>query len=118
MATQSFKDLLVWQKAHHWVLEVYKYSEKFPQKELYCLTSQLRRAAVSVPANISEGYKKKGKADKLRFMNIAQGSLEEAKYYLILAKDLGYGDSDELSEAAELVGKLLQGYISGIFHRM
>ena len=86
--SKSFRDLIVWQKAHNLVLSVYKYSESFPSKEVFGLTSQLRRSIVSVPANIAEGVKKRGKPDKVRFMNIAQGSLEESIYYLILANDL------------------------------
>lgn len=107
---KTFQDLVVWQKAHRFVLAVYHYSDYFPQKEAYGLTSQLRRAAVSVAANIAEGFKKKGQADKLRFMNIAQGSLEECRYYLILAKDLGYGDNQELLPRLEEVSKLLEKY--------
>jgi hypothetical protein len=64
----------------------------FPKSETYGLAAQARRAAVSVPANIAEGFKKRGRLDKARFMNIAQGSLEESRYYLILARDLGYVD--------------------------
>ena len=79
---------------------------------MYGLTSQLRRAAVSIPANIAEGFKKKSRLDKARFLNIAQGSLEECRYYLILAKDLGYGDTDQLMRQLEEVGKLLAGYLS------
>ncbi len=74
---RTFEDLLVWQKAHVFVLCVYSLTEKFPKNELFGLTSQLRRAAVSIPANIAEGFKKQGTNDKLRFYNIAQGSLEE-----------------------------------------
>ncbi len=111
---KSFRDLIVWQKAHQFVLTVYKYSENFPKTETYGLTSQLRRAAVSIPANIAEGFKKKGKADKARFMNIAQGSLEESRYYLILAQDLGYGDTSELMIHIEEVSKLLEAYASAI----
>jgi len=111
---KSFRDLIVWQKGHHWVLSVYRYSEKFPAKETYGLTSQLRRAAISVPANIAEGFKKKSKPDKKRFMNIAQGSLEECRYYLILAKDLGYGDNPELISQLEEVSKLLEAYSNSI----
>ena len=74
---KCFQDLIVWQKSHQFVLTVYALSEGFPNKETFGLTSQLRRAAISVPANIAEGFKKKSKADKARFMNIAQGSLEE-----------------------------------------
>lgn len=78
MAAQSFEELEVWQLAHRMVLEVYRLSENFPKHELFGLTSQLRRAAVSVPANIAEGFKKRSVADKVRFYNIAQGSLEES----------------------------------------
>ena len=73
---KSFEDLIVWQKAHAWVLGIYRYTKDFPNHELYGLTSQLRRSAISVPANIAEGFKKRGKPDKVRFHNIAQGSLE------------------------------------------
>ena len=77
--TKTFEDLLVWKCAHEFVLEVYKITETFPKNEVFGLTSQFRRAAVSVAANIAEGYKKKGKADKLRFFNMSQGSLEESR---------------------------------------
>src|SRR4030095_1768183 len=96
MKSRTFEDVELWRKAHLWVLRIYKYTERFPKHELFGLTSQLRRAAVSVPANFAEGFKKRGVADKLRFYNIAQGSLEECRYYLILAKDLEYGNSDSL----------------------
>ncbi|GJQ57924.1 MAG: hypothetical protein SCALA701_07250 [Candidatus Scalindua sp.] len=79
---KSFQELVVWQKAHELVLSIYRFSKDFPKSEMYGLTSQIRRAAISVPANIAEGFKKRGKADKCRFMNIAQGSLEECRYYL------------------------------------
>ena len=77
MATFSFENIIAWQKAHQFVLRVYLITKQFPKDELFGLTSQFRRAAVSIEANIAEGYKKLGKADKLRFLNIAQGSLEE-----------------------------------------
>ena len=111
---KTFQDLVVWQKAHQFVLAVYHYSDYFPQKEVYSLTSQLRRIAVSIPANIAEGFKKKGKHDKARFLNIAQGSLEECRYYLILAKDLGYGDNQQLIPQLEEVSKLLEKYAAVI----
>ncbi|HXX33114.1 MAG TPA: four helix bundle protein [Thermodesulfobacteriota bacterium] len=111
---RHFQDLIVWQKAHEFVLLTYRYSESFPKNELYGLTSQLRRSAVSVPSNIAEGFKKKTKPDKVRFLNIAQGSLEECRYYLILAKDLGYGETSKLMEKLEEVSKLLEGYVSSI----
>jgi four helix bundle protein len=115
-ASKSFQDLIVWQKAHQFVLAVYNYSDYFPQKEIYGLTSLFRRAAVSIAANIAEGFKKKGVADKARFLNIAQGSLEECRYYIILAKDLGYGDHPELIPQLEEVSKLLEKYATAILN--
>ena len=113
MTTKTFEDLVVWQKAHVFVLAVYQYSEAFPKNEVYGLSSQLRRAAVSVAANIVEGFAKRGVADKLRY-NIAQGSLEECKYYLILSRDLGFGENAHLSEKLYEVGRLLGAYIKAI----
>jgi len=92
LPARSFQDLIVWQKAHQFVLAVYRLTKGFPREEIYGLTSQFRRAAISIPANIAEGFKKRGRLDKARFMNVAQGSLEECRYYLILARDLGYAD--------------------------
>ena len=89
---RSFQDLIVWQKAHAFVLQVYEATRRFPKEELYGLSSQFRRAAVSIPANIAEGFRKQSKQDKARFLNISEGSLEECRYYLILAHDLGYLD--------------------------
>jgi four helix bundle protein len=111
---RTFEDLIVWQKAHAWVLAVYRKTEAFPAKEIYSLTQQFRRAAVSVPANIAEGFKKVGVADKRRYMNTAQGSLEECRYYLILARDLGYADVSELMPQLEEVSRLLDGYARAI----
>ena len=118
MRAKCFEQVLVWQRAHQMVLSIYRYSDRFPRKEVFCLVPQLRRAVVSVPANIAEGFKKKGKADKLRYMNISQGSLEEVRYYLILAQDLGYGETTGLMRMLEDVSKLLEGYIHGIITRM
>ncbi len=114
MPTKNFTELIVWQKAHQFVLNVYKYTKSFPKEEVYALTSQFRRAAVSIPANIAEGYKKSGIADKAKFMNIAQGSLEECQYYLILSKDLGYGENEELRLILNEVSRMLEAYRSKI----
>ncbi len=111
---KTFEDLIVWQKAHAFVLAVYRYTESFPKSELYGLTAQLRRAAVSIAANIAEGFKKTGKMDKARFMNTSQGSVEECRYYLILSRDLGYGQTEELKSLLEEVSKLLTSYRSAI----
>ena len=111
---QKFEDLVVWQKSHSLVLRVYKLTRTFPKDELFGITSQMRRAAVSVPANIAEAFSKKGKADKARILNISQASLEELRYYFILSRDLGYLPEDagwaDLSE----VGRLLGAYIRAI----
>jgi four helix bundle protein len=114
MNSKSFQDVELWRKAHAWVLEIYKFTGDFPKHELFGLTSQLRRAAVSVPANFAEGFKKRGLADKIRFYNIAQGSLEECRYYLILARDLDYGDSRVLMLALDEVSRMLDGYVRAI----
>jgi len=110
----DFRDLVVWQKAHQFVLSVYKLTENFPKQEVYGLTSQMRRAAVSIPANIAEGFRKRGRADKARFMNTAEGSLGECHYYLILAHDLGYCETEELLEKLNEVSRLLNAYARAI----
>jgi four helix bundle protein len=111
---KSFKDLIVWQKAHQLVLAVYQLSQNFPKDELYGLTSQLRRSASSVAANIAEAFKKKSKLDKLRILNIAQGSLSETEYHLLLSGDLEYGEVNKLQSNAEEVSKLLEAYMNAI----
>jgi len=111
---RSFRDLLVWRKAHEFVLAVYALTAGFPKQEAYGLSLQMRRAAVSIPANIAEGFRRRGKAEKARFMNIAEGSLEESRYYLILAQDLGYGDTDKLNSALEEVSRMLSAHATAI----
>jgi len=110
MPAKTFTDLIVWQKAHQFVLMVYKESNSFPNHETYGLRMQFRRAAVSIPANIAEGFRKQSTADKARFLNIAEGSLEESRYFLILSKDLGYIKNEKLWELSEEIGKLLNAY--------
>lgn len=107
---KSFQDLIVWQKAHAFVLGVYAATKLFPKEELYGLTSQFRRAAVSIPANIAEGFRKQSQLDKARFLNIAEGSLEECRYYLILSHDLGHLDNKSLWDLSEEVARLLNSY--------
>lgn len=113
---KSFRDLIVWQKAHQFVLSIYKLTQAFPKEELYGLTSQLRRAAVSIAANIAEGFRKRGKADKARFMNIGEGSVDECLYYLILAKDLGYCETDKLQHDLDEISRMLRAYHSSIIN--
>jgi four helix bundle protein len=111
---KTFKDLIVWQKAHRFVLATYALTASFPRCEIYCLTSQMRRAAISIPANIAEGFTKRGRGDKIRFLNISHGSLEECRYYMILVQDLGYGATADLESLLEETLKLLFAYASGI----
>lgn len=113
-AARSFRDLVVWQKAHELVLAVYRASRDFPDDESFGLTSQIRRAAVSVPANIAEGFAKRGRPDKLRFLNLAGGSLAEVHYYLILASDLGYLKGPEMERLRDEVSRLLHRYAAAI----
>ena len=113
-AARSFRDLVVWRKAHQFVLAVYSFTAGFPKLETYGLGLQMRRAAVSIPANIAEGFRRRGKADKARFMNLAEGSVEESRYYLILASDLGYGNTDQLIVSLEEVSRLLDAYTTAI----
>jgi four helix bundle protein len=114
MNAKSFEDLLVWQKAHAFVLEIYRFTQAFPKSELFTLTSQMRRAAISIPANIAEGFKKRTPPDKVRVLNIAQGSLEESQYYRILTNDLHYGDTSILRPQLDEVSKMLDAYIRAI----
>ena len=115
--TQSFKEIVAWQKAHAFVIQVYQACALFPAHERYGLCSQFERAAVSIAANIVEGYRKDGIADKLRFLNISQGSLEECRYYILLSRDLGYIDNtsfDSLNTEIEKVSRFINAYCKGI----
>ena len=107
---EKFEDLVVWRKSHQLTLRVYKLTAAFPKHEVYGLSSQMRRAAVSVPANIAEGFKKRGRPDKARFMNTAQASLEELRYYFILARDLNYLPQKETREDIEEISRMLGAY--------
>ena len=109
---KSFTDLEIWQKAHTFVLNVYRLTAKLPADERFGLCSQFRRAAVSIPANIAEGFRKFTPADKARFLNIAEGSLEECRYYCILIGDLGYGNTEELKSALNALAPQLARYIN------
>ena len=110
-AAKKFEDLVVWQKAHQLLLAIYKITRNFPKEEIFGLTSQFRRAAISVPANIAEGFKRPTIPDKLRLLNIAQGSLEEVRYYLILSRDLEYAETSLEREDLEETSRLLGSYM-------
>ncbi len=110
---QRFEHLEVWKKSHGLVLEVYRLTANFPNEEKFGLTSQMRRSAVSIPANIAEGFKRAGLKDKAHFYNIAQASLEELRYYFILSRDLNYQiEFEKLSAQADEVGKMLYALIT------
>lgn len=111
---KTFKELKVWGKAHCLVLEIYKLTKKFPAEERYALTQQLQRTAVSIASNIVEGFHRLSVKDSLRFYNIANASLEEAKYQLLIARDLNYisdGSYKQIILLCEEVGRMLNYWI-------
>jgi len=111
---KTFQDLEVWKNSHAFVLGVYRLTAAFPVDERFGMVSQFRRADVSIPANIAEGFRKYTVAAKARFFNTAEGSLEECRYYCILARDLGYGNTTNLQEALDRIAAQLAAYIQGL----
>ncbi len=119
IVTYSFENVIAWQKAHSFVLLVYRVTQHFSEEEKFGLTSQFRRAAVSIEANLAEGYKKLSKNDKLRFFNIAQGSLEECRDYHLLSRDLELlrpGEFEEIHQSIEETSKFINAYCKGIIN--
>lgn len=111
---ENFDKLLVWQRAHSLVLKIYEVTNNFPKEEIWGLTSQIRRAAVSVPSNIVEGKARGSRKDFKRFLLVARGSMEEVKYQSLLAKELKYMNDEQYEEITaiiEEVGRLLGGMI-------
>ena len=111
---QDFKNLIAWQKSHDFVKEIYLHSSAFPSYELYGLTSQLRRAAMSIPANLAEGASRGSKADFARFVQISMGSAAETEYLLFLAFELGYFSSEifeDMSEKVVEIKKVMAGFL-------
>ena len=109
---QRFTELAVWQRSHALVLQIYKLTRGFPTEERFNLVSQVRRAALSVPTNIAEGSKRTGRQDYARFLNIAEGSLAEAEYLLMVGRDLGYiegGSFATLQIEIEEISRMLHG---------
>ena len=112
MLIETFRDLDAWNAAHELVLAVYRLTRKFPKDELFGVTSQVRRSTVSIPANIAEGFGRQGPKEFLRYVRIANGSPQETKYLLFLAKDLGYLTREDYASSTELserAGALLGG---------
>jgi four helix bundle protein len=115
----DYRKLQVWERAHRLTLEVYQVTRTFPKEELYGVTSQLRRASASIPANIAEGCGRKGDAELARFLGIALGSTTELDYHLLLARDLGYlqlSHYEHLSAEAQGVSKMLATFIDRLRH--
>ncbi|HBR94265.1 MAG TPA: four helix bundle protein [Opitutae bacterium] len=115
MKVNSYKDLIVWQKAMLLVTEVYRVTKRIPKEELYGLTNQVRRAAVSIPSNIAEGQARKGTAEFKNFLSIARGSLAEVETQLLIARNLQYLSESELKPLLELhaeIGKMLNSLIN------
>lgn len=118
---KSFQELDAWKKAHALALEIYRVTKSFPQEERFGLTSQWRRSAASVAANIAEGFGRRSTRDFVRYLEIASGSREEARYFLILGRDLGYSDSatfGNLEEQCNEVGCLLGGLSPSLRKRL
>jgi len=114
---KNFYDLDAWKKAHEFVLEIYKITKKFPKEQLYGITSQLRRAACSITANIAEGFSRYHYNDKVRFYHNARGSVSETQNFLFLAKDLSYLPVEKfryLFDLSEEISKLINGLIRSI----
>jgi four helix bundle protein len=117
MAVQSYKDLIVWQKAICLVTDVYRCTETFPRREVYGLSSQLRRAAVSVPSNIAEGQERLSTGEFKQFLGHARGSLRELQTQLVIAGNLGYlqsAEKEKLWDASTEVDRMLSGLLSSL----
>lgn len=118
--TNRFEDVIAWQKARVFINHVYRETKGFPAEERYGLVSQFQRAAVSIAANIAEGYKRAGKDDKMRFFNYSQGSLEECRCYIYLAHDFNYITNDTANQMIaeiEETSKVLNGYMNSMSNR-
>ena len=121
---KSFQELEVWQKAHHLVLQTYRVTDGFPDKEKYGIVSQVRRSAASVPANIAEGFGRRSTKELLQFLANANGSLEETRYFLLLSRDLGYlakeryveleKDCTSVAQMIAALGRSLKSRLEGV----
>ena len=112
---KDFRDIKVWQKAHNLTLEIYKATRSFPKDELYTLVSQIRRASVSIPANVAEGCGRGTDSELRQFLQIVMGSASELEYHLLLARDLGYLETakyeplnDQVTEVKRMLASFIQ----------
>ena len=112
--THKSGNLLVWQKAHEFVLEIYKYTKTFPKYETYCLGSQFTRSAISIPINVEQSTASRIKKDKVNFLDKARLAVERCRYFLILANDLDYGTPDEAYSRLEETSKLLTSFAKAV----
>lgn len=120
MKIEKFTDLTVWQKAHELALFVYKLTERFPAREKFGITSQIRRAAASPPANIAEGFGRRTTGELLRSLQIARGEVEETRYFLILSRDLGFTSPADFGTGfgyCDTVGKLINALSESLKRR-
>ena len=111
---KDFRDIKVWQKAHNLTLEIYKATRSFPKDEFYTLVSQIRRASVSIPANVAEGCGRGTDSELRQFLQIAMGSASELEYHLVLARDLGYLEAtlyESLNDQVTEVKRMLASFI-------
>lgn len=118
---KSFEKLEVWRKAHSLVLEIYRNTGSFPKEERFGVTSQLRRAAAGIPANVAEGFGRRSTKDFLRYLEIAGGSLEETRYFLLLSRDLGYlqeADYSKRRSGCDEIGRLLGGLMQALRRKL
>ena len=114
---EGYRRLMVWQKAHELAMEVYVATKGFPKEEMFGITSQMRRATLSVPANIVEGYARSSQKEKLQFYTIARGSLTELEYFIDFSTEFGYLSEEQhqkLKTSREEVGRLLHGFIKSL----
>ncbi len=119
-SVKSYEDLNVWKKSYGFILDIYKLTQKFPQSEIYGLTSQIRRSSVSVAANIAEGRGRQHTPEFIHFLHLSKGSLEETKVYLNLSKDLNYITESEfinLEKTFMEIGRMLSGLIRSLKNR-
>lgn len=113
----DYKELKVWQRAHEFVLKIYRITSTFPASEQFGLVSQLRRAAYSIPTNIAEGQGRLHRKEYLHFLNVARGSANETEYLIILCRDLGYisnRETEKLLKELSTIAKMLNGLIKSI----
>ncbi len=107
---RTFKDLIVWQRAHEFVLITYQFTRRFPSDETEGLIVQFRRASIAIATSIAQAFRKTGPNERMRLLNHAIGSLEECKYYLVLCEDLNYGYNEDLAHLSQEIDVLLDDF--------